>query len=72
MNARLIIAVLLFLPVIAGANPGTAWAISWTDPDTVYKTGGGWDNPTMIVTLDAKRRLSVPVSLAPAKGLCKN
>jgi len=25
-----------------------------------------WDNPTMIVTLDAKRRLTVPASLAPA------
>ena len=24
-----------------------------------------WDNPTMIVTLDAKRRLTVPTSLAP-------
>ena len=27
----------------------------------------GWDNPTMIVTLDAKRRLSVPATLAPAQ-----
>ena len=27
---------------------------------------GGWDNPTMIVTLDAKRRLTVPTGLAPA------
>jgi hypothetical protein len=26
-----------------------------------------WDNPTMIVTLDAKRRLTVPATLAPAK-----
>ena len=26
-----------------------------------------WDNPTMVITLDAKRRLTVPVSLAPAK-----
>ncbi|MGO9641088.1 MAG: hypothetical protein ACLP1Y_07285, partial [Candidatus Acidiferrales bacterium] len=25
-----------------------------------------WDNPTMIVTLDAKRRLTVPTGLAPA------
>lgn len=25
-----------------------------------------WDNPTMIVTLDSKRRLTVPASLAPA------
>src|SRR5690349_6123246 len=27
----------------------------------------GWDNPTMVVTLDAKRRLTVPAALAPAK-----
>ena len=27
---------------------------------------GWWDNPTMIVTLDGKRRLTVPRSLAPA------
>ena len=26
-----------------------------------------WDNPTVIVTLDAKRRLTVPAGLAPAK-----
>src|SRR5580692_11795577 len=26
-----------------------------------------WDNPTMIVTLDAKRRLTIPAVLAPAK-----
>jgi hypothetical protein len=26
----------------------------------------GWDNPTMIVTMDAKRRLTVPSSLAQA------
>jgi hypothetical protein len=26
----------------------------------------GWDNPTMIVTLDAKRRVSIPAALAPA------
>jgi hypothetical protein len=26
-----------------------------------------WDNPTMVVTLDAKRRLTVPSALAPAK-----
>src|ERR1700676_5658370 len=29
-------------------------------------TTGRWDNPTMIVTLDAKRRLTVPTGLAPA------
>ena len=27
----------------------------------------GWDNPTMVVTLDAKRRLTVPAALAAAK-----
>ncbi len=26
----------------------------------------GWDNPTVIVTLDSKRRVSIPVALAPA------
>ena len=25
-----------------------------------------WDNPTMILTLDAKRRLTVPATLVPA------
>jgi len=24
-----------------------------------------WDDPTMVITLDAKRRLTVPVALAP-------
>ena len=28
--------------------------------------GAKWDNPTMIVILDSKRRLTVPASLAPA------
>jgi hypothetical protein len=28
--------------------------------------GGRWDNPTTIVTLDSKRRLTVPAGLAPA------
>ena len=26
-----------------------------------------WDYPTMVITLDAKRRLTVPIALAPAK-----
>ena len=26
---------------------------------------GRWDNPTMIVTLDSKRRLTVPAGLSP-------
>lgn len=30
-------------------------------------TGVWWDNPTMILTLDAKRRLTVPATLAPAE-----
>ena len=25
-----------------------------------------WDNPTMVVTVDAKRRVSIPAALAPA------
>ena len=25
-----------------------------------------WDNPTMIVTLDAKRRVSIPIALSPS------
>jgi hypothetical protein len=29
--------------------------------------GPMWDYPTMIVTLDAKRRFSIPAKLAPAK-----
>jgi len=29
--------------------------------------GPRWDNPTMILTLDAKRRLTVPANLAPAE-----
>jgi hypothetical protein len=32
------------------------------DTDRVW-----WDNPTMILTLDAKRRLTVPANLAPAE-----
>ncbi len=55
-----------------------ATAIDPKRPDRLYagverggmfvdRAGGGWDNPTMIVTLDAKRRLSVPTTLAPAK-----
>src|ERR1017187_729591 len=32
----------------------------------IIPLSGEWDNPTMIVTLDAKRRLTVPTGLAPA------
>jgi hypothetical protein len=28
---------------------------------------GWWDNPTVIVTMDSKRRITVPVGLAPAR-----
>ena len=28
--------------------------------------GRVWDNPTMIVTLDSKRRVSIPAALAPS------
>jgi hypothetical protein len=37
-----------------------------TREDGLESDDGGWDNPTMIVTLDAKRRLTVPAVLAPA------
>jgi hypothetical protein len=58
-------------------------SVAWTFPrgpialPTREKSGSGslpltrgivwWDNPTMVVTLDAKRRLTVPAALAPAK-----
>lgn len=32
----------------------------------IYLLFAWWDNPTMILTLDAKRRLTVPAGLAPA------
>ena len=31
----------------------------------VDKFAGSWDRPTMIVTLDSKRRLTIPKRLAP-------
>ena len=34
----------------------------------IHGTPLGWDSPTMIVTLDAKRRLTMPTSLAPASA----
>ncbi len=34
--------------------------------DHVDASGVKWDNPTVIVTLDSKRRLTVPANLAPA------
>ena len=35
-------------------------------PSQLTPSGGGWNNPTMIVTMDSKRRLTIPASLAPA------
>jgi len=32
----------------------------------IARPQGMWDHPTMIVTLDAKRRLTIPAALAPA------
>ena len=37
------------------------WFAATVDPAEVE-----WDNPTMVITLDAKRRLTVPRTLAPA------
>jgi hypothetical protein len=33
----------------------------------VDRSSPEWDNPTRVVILDAKRRLTVPTALAPAK-----
>lgn len=35
----------------------------WDFDDTKTR----WDNPTVILTLDAKRRLTIPASLSPAQ-----
>ena len=35
-------------------------------PGVLTLVDARWDNPTMIVTLDAKRRLTVPAGLVPA------
>jgi hypothetical protein len=43
-----------------GKNFG-AGALSWVD-----SRSGAWDFPTVIVTLDAKRRLTLPAGLVPA------
>ena len=43
-------------------NPGTR---ATRATGSTFVTGR-WDNPTMIVTLDAKRRLTVPAGLATA------
>src|SRR5580692_6484714 len=40
--------------------------VACCEPVRVESGSERWDNPTMIVTLDAKRRLTVPVGLAPA------
>jgi hypothetical protein len=36
-----------------------------TDQASLTPFLAGWDNPTVIVTLDEKRRLTVPLALAP-------
>ena len=51
-----------YFPRYQGNNPEVALGrdmalTAWFDE---------WDNPTMIITLDSKRRLTVPASLAPA------
>lgn len=46
----------------ARKNPG---AMSLTSLVKIDLGDGKWDNPTMVVTLDSKRRLTVPASLAP-------
>ena len=38
-----------------------------TTAEDLHPQAERWDNPTVIVTLDAKRRLTVPAALAPAK-----
>ena len=45
-----------------GRHGGEAWCRLRLDALTVW-----WDYPTMVITLDAKRRLTVPTALAPAK-----
>jgi hypothetical protein len=45
--------------------------LPWRQIDFAFELGltrglSWWDNPTMILTLDAKRRLTVPATLAPA------
>src|SRR5262245_18693459 len=42
-------------------------ARSMADRCTIDHSRAWWDNPTMVVTLDAKRRLTVPTALAPAR-----
>ena len=58
MSETLLMAGMVALPTRETSDSGSV-AI---DPGIV-----GWDNPTMVVTLDAKRRLTVPAALAPAK-----
>jgi hypothetical protein len=53
-------------------GPGEIW-LAVTKHDGVQRSEGWtkmplwWDNPTMVITLDAKRRLTVPAALAPAR-----
>ena len=55
-----------------GAFPSIGRPCSWRRPRSqacgqLIPATAQWDNPTMVVTLDAKRRLTVPAALAPAK-----
>ena len=49
------------------ANTDARWCNSGASSRILAAFCGQWDNPTMVVTLDAKRRLTVPAALAPAK-----
>jgi hypothetical protein len=55
----------LELCVVIGAS--VARGNGWERRLQIDRPDGRWDNPTMVVTLDAKRRLTVPAALAPAK-----
>ncbi|HEX5206809.1 MAG TPA: hypothetical protein VFW10_03310 [Steroidobacteraceae bacterium] len=53
-----------------GIRPGVCGAVRLRPcaPESrLTPSGEWWDNPTMILTLDAKRRLTVPANLAPAE-----
>jgi len=59
-------------PALSGITKGAGFPVGFSRRPARHELPifdplvGEWDNPTMIVTLDAKRRLTVPVSLAPA------
>lgn len=55
------VATRLIRPDSGNTRSGTDGQAAGLDP-----ANGEWDNPTMVVRLDAKRRLTVPTALAPA------